>query len=183
MNARLFEKYKNEIVPEMTKLFGFKNRLEVPCIERIVINMGVGEAITDIKILQKALEELTLIAGQRPAIRRARKAIANFKIKKGNPIGCKVTLRQAIMYEFLDRLVNIALPRLRDFRGVSGNSFDTANNFSLGISEQVIFPEIDYDKVTRTQGMDINIVIRNSKSKQQSQRLLELFGLPFRSTE
>jgi large subunit ribosomal protein L5 len=179
MNTRLLEKYKNEIVPELMKIFSLKNKLEVPYIEKIVINMGVGEAITDIKILEKAMDELGVIAGQRPVIRRSRKAIANFKIREGLPIGCKVTLRRAIMYEFLDRLINIALPRIRDFRGVTANAFDKAGNFSLGLTEQTIFPEIEYDRVTRVQGMDISMVIRNSKTRQESRKLLELFGMPF----
>ena len=179
MKPRLLEKYKNEIVPQLMKKFGFKNIMQVPRLEKIVVNMGVGEAITDIKILEKAMEELSLITGQKPIICRAKKAIANFKIKKGNPIGCKVTLRRDRMYEFLDRLINIALPRIRDFRGVSLYAFDGKGNFSLGINEQTIFPEIDYDKVTRIQGMNINIVIKNSKSKEHSIELLRLFGIPF----
>jgi large subunit ribosomal protein L5 len=179
MNTRLSEKYKNEIAPELMKIFSLKNKLEVPYIEKIVINMGVGEAITDIKILEKAMDELGVIAGQRPVMRRSRKAIANFKIRKGLPIGCMVTLRRAIMYEFLDRLINIALPRIRDFRGVPVNAFDKTGNFSLGLTEQTIFPEIEYDRVTRVQGMDISMVIRNSKTRQQSRKLLELFGMPF----
>lgn len=179
MTARLQDKYKKEIVPEMMKIFGFKNKLQVPYVEKIVVNMGIGEAITDIKILEKAMEELSQITGQRPVMRRARKAIANFKIRKGLPIGCKVTLRRVIMYEFLDRLISVALPRIRDFRGVAASAFDKAGNFSLGLTEQIIFPEIEYDKITRVQGMDINMVIRNSKSKEQSRKLLELFGVPF----
>ena len=179
MDTRLLEKYKKEIVPEMIQVFSLKNKLEVPYIEKIVVNMGVGEAITDIKILEKAMDELGVITGQRPMIRRSRKAIANFKIRKGLPIGCMVTLRRAIMYEFLDRLINVALPRIRDFRGVPGDAFDKAGNFSLGLTEQTIFPEIEYDKVSRVQGMDINMVIRNSKTRQQSRKLLELFGMPF----
>jgi large subunit ribosomal protein L5 len=141
--------------------------------------MGVGEAISDIKILEKSMQELASITGQRPIIRRARKAVSNFKVRKGQSIGCKVTLRRERMYEFLDRLINIALPRIRDFRGVSADSFDRAGNYTLGISEQVIFPEIDYDKITRTQGMDISIVIKNTKSVEQARHLLKLFGMPF----
>jgi len=179
MKARLWERYKKEIIPEMMKKFGLKNIMQVPRIEKVVLNMGVGEAITDIKILDKAMEELALIAGQKPVICRSKKAIANFKIKKGNPIGCKVTLRKDRMYEFLDRFINVALPRLRDFRGVSNDAFDEKGSFSLGLNEQTIFPEIEYDKVTRIQGLNINIVIKNSKSKEQSRELLKLFGLPF----
>ena len=143
--------------------------------------MGVGEALQDIKILEKAMEELSLITGQKPILRRAKKAIANFKIKQGQPIGCKVTLRRTIMYEFLDRLISIALPRIRDFRGISPDSFDEAGNYTLGITEQSIFPEIDYDKVSRMQGMDITLVIKNVKSKEQARELLKLFGMPFRT--
>lgn len=183
MTVRLLERYKKEIVPEMMKNFGFKNSLEVPCLDKVVINMGVGEAVAEIKLLEKSMEELGLITGQKPIIRRARKAIANFKIRKGMPIGCKVTLRRTMMYEFLDRLINVALPRLRDFRGVSKDAFDEAGNFSLGINEQTIFPEIEYDKITRVQGMNINIIILNSKAKEQSQMLLKLFGMPFQEEE
>lgn len=179
MIPRLLEKYRKETVPQMMDKFGFKNKLEVPRLEKIVVNMGVGEGQQDIKILEKAMEELALITGQRPIIRRAKKAIANFKIKKNNPIGCKVTLRRARMYEFLDRLINISLPRIRDFRGISPDSFDKKGNFSLGITEQTIFPEVEYDKISRVQGMDITIVIKNSKSKEHSQQLLTYFGMPF----
>lgn len=181
MVPRLLEKYRKEIVPHLLEKFSLKNKLEAPRLEKIVINMGVGEAQPDIKILEKAMEELALIAGQRPIIRRAKKAIANFKIKKGNPIGCTVTLRRTIMYEFLDRFISVALPRIRDFRGVSPESFDEKGNFSLGLTEQTIFPEIDYDKISRVQGMDINLVIKNSKSKEQSRELLALFGMPFQT--
>jgi large subunit ribosomal protein L5 len=181
MTPRLLEKYRNEIIPKMMEIFSLKNRLEVPRLEKIVVNMGVGEALQDIKILEKAMEELSLITGQKPILRRAKKAIANFKIRKGLPIGCKVTLRRTIMYEFLDRLISIALPRIRDFRGISPDSFDEAGNYTLGISEQSIFPEIDYDKVSRMQGMDITMVIKNVKSKEQARELLKLFGMPFRT--
>ena len=179
MTPRLLEKYRNEIVPKMMETFSFKNRWAVPRLEKIVVNMGVGEALQDIKVLEKAMEELGLITGQKPILRRAKKAIANFKIKQGQPIGCKVTLRRTIMYEFLDRLISIALPRIRDFRGISPDSFDEAGNYTLGITEQSIFPEIDYDKVSRPQGMDITLVIRNVKSKEQARELLKLFGMPF----
>lgn len=161
--------------------FGLKNKLEVPVVDKIVINMGVGEGQGDIKILDKAMEELSLITGQKPLMRRAKKAIANFKIKKGNPIGCKVTLRRAMMYEFLDRLISVVLPRIRDFRGILPNSFDEKGNFTLGLTEQTIFPEVEFDKINRVQGMDITIVIKNSKSKEQSRQLLSLFGMPFKS--
>jgi large subunit ribosomal protein L5 len=159
----------------MQETFKLKNRLAVPRLEKIVVNMGVGEALQDIKILDKAMDELALIVGQRPILRRAKKAISNFKIKQGQPIGCKVTLRRTMMYEFMDRLINIALPRIRDFRGVSVDSFDKAGNYTLGITEQTIFPEIEYDRISRPQGMDITFVIKNAKSKEQAQELLRLF--------
>ncbi len=179
MTPRLQEVYQKEITPKMMEKFGLKNSYAVPYIEKIVINMGVGEALLDVKILDKAADELATITGRRPIIRRAKKAISNFKIKENNPIGCKVTLRKAVMYEFLDRLVSAALPRIRDFRGVSKDSFDMAGNYTLGISDQAIFPEIEYDKIGRTQGMDITFVIRRVKSNEQARELLRLFGMPF----
>lgn len=179
MTPRLLEKYRNEIVPEMMKTFGLKNKLSVPSVQKIVVNMGVGEGIQDIKIMEKAMEEMAMITGQRPILRRAKKAIANFKIREGHPVGCKVTLRKALMYEFMDRLLNIALPRIRDFRGISPDSFDEAGNYTLGLKEQVIFPEIEYDRISRAQGMDITFVIKNVKSKEQAKELLRLFGMPF----
>ena len=183
MIPRLLEKYRNEIIPKMAETFKLKNKMAVPRLEKIVVNMGVGEALQDVKILDKAAEELGIITGQKPIIRRAKIAISNFKIKEGNPIGCKVTLRKYKMYEFLDRLVSVALPRIRDFRGVPTESFDQGGNYSLGLSEQTIFPEIEYDRITRVQGMDIVIVIKKSKSKEQSQELLRLFGMPFKEKE
>ncbi len=183
MKPRLLEKYRNDITPQLMQRFALKNKFAVPRLEKIVVNMGVGEALGDIKILEKAMEELALITGQRPIMRRAKKAIANFKIRQGNPIGCKVTLRRAMMYEFLDRLINIALPRIRDFRGVSSRAFDQAGNFTLGLTEQTIFSEIDYDKVTRPQGMDITLVIKNAKTKEQAKELLRLFGMPFKGED
>lgn len=183
MAPRLLEKYRNEITPQLMQAFKFKNKLSVPRLEKIVINMGVGEAITDIKILEKAMEELSVITGQKPVLRRAKKAISNFKIKQGQPIGCKATLRRKMMYEFMDRLVNITMPRIRDFRGVPDHSFDRAGNYTVGLNEQGIFPEIDFDKITRPQGMDITFVIKNVKTKEQAQELLRLFGMPFRSAE
>ncbi|MFH1269594.1 MAG: 50S ribosomal protein L5 [Candidatus Omnitrophota bacterium] len=183
MVPRLLEKYRNEIVPRMMEVFSLKNRMAVPRLDKIVINMGVGEALQDVKILEKSMEELGVITGQRPIMRRVKKAIANFKIKQGQPIGCKVTLRRSMMYEFLDRMISIALPRIRDFRGVSADSFDEAGNYTLGLTEQGIFPEIDYDKLSRTQGMDITFVIKNVKSKEQSMELLKLFGMPFGTGE
>jgi large subunit ribosomal protein L5 len=183
MIPRLLEKYRNEIVPQMMQAFGLKNKMAVPKIEKIVVNMGVGEALDDIKIIERAMEELGVITGQKPILRRAKKAIANFKIKENNPIGCKVTLRRVMMYEFMDRLVNVALPRIRDFRGIPVDSFDKAGNYTLGLSEQGIFPEIDYDKISRPQGMDITLVIKNAKNKEQAKELLRLFGMPFQIKE
>ncbi|MBU1999258.1 MAG: 50S ribosomal protein L5 [Candidatus Omnitrophota bacterium] len=180
---RLLTKYRNEIVPQMMEKFSLKNKYLVPRLEKIVVNMGVGEALQDIKILEKAMDELATITGQRPIMRRAKKAISNFKIKDGNPIGCKVTLRRIIMYEFMDRLLNAALPRIRDFRGVPDKSFDEGGNYTLGLNEQTIFPEIDMDKLPRPQGMDISFVIKNAKNKEQSRELLRLFGMPFKIKE
>lgn len=179
MVPRLLEFYRKEIVPAMMQKFSLKNSMAVPHLDKIVINMGVGEALQDIKILDKAAEELSVITGQRPIIRCAKKAISNFKIKQGQAIGCKVTLRRAIMYEFMDKLINVAMPRIRDFRGVPNVSFDQAGNYTIGLSDQVIFPEIDYDKITRPQGMDITFVIKNAKSKEEAKELLRLFGMPF----
>ena len=179
MKPRLLEKYRDEIAPKMIETFNLKNRLAVPRIEKIVVNMGVGEGAQDIKILERAMDEMAAITGQKPILRRAKKAIANFKIRDGHPIGCKVTLRRAMMYEFMDRLVNVTLPRIRDFRGVSPDAFDHAGNYTLGLAEQTIFPEIEYDRITRTQGMDITFVIKNAKTKEQARELLKLFGMPF----
>lgn len=179
MAPRLLEIYRKEIVPAMMQKFSLKNEMAVPRLEKIVVNMGVGEALQDIKILEKAMEELAVITGQKPIIRRAKKAIANFKIRQGQPIGCKVTLRRAIMYEFMDRLINVTMPRIRDFRGTPSDSFDRAGNYTLGLSEQGIFPEIDYDRMTRPQGMDITFVIKNAQSQERAKELLRLFGMPF----
>ncbi len=176
---RLLKKYKEEIIPEMMNRFGYKSVMQVPRLEKIVINMGIGEAARDIKLLEQAMDELAMITGQRPAIRRARKSISNFKIRKGMPVGCKVTLRRARMYEFFDRLVNVILPRLRDFRGVSRNSFDGRGNYSIGLAEQTIFPEVNLDKVTRVQGMDITFVT-TAETDEEARSLLELLGMPFR---
>ncbi len=176
---RMAKKYKEEVIPEMMSRFGYKSVMQVPRIEKIVINMGIGEGARDIKLLEKAMDELAMITGQRPSIRRARKAISNFKIRKGMPVGCKVTLRRARMYEFLDRFINVILPRLRDFRGVPRNSFDGRGNYNLGISEQTIFPELDLDKVDRVQGMDIAFVT-TAKTDEEAMALLELMGMPFR---
>ncbi|MCX5703175.1 MAG: 50S ribosomal protein L5 [Candidatus Omnitrophica bacterium] len=181
MAPRLLEKYRNEIVQQMAQAFNLKNKFALPRLEKIVVNMGVGEGAQDIKLLEKSMEELGSITGQKPLLRRAKKAISNFKIRQGSPVGCKVTLRRAMMYEFMDRLLNIALPRIRDFRGVSPDSFDEKGNYTLGLSEQNIFPEIEYDKMTRSQGMDITFVIKNTKSKEQAKELLRLFGMPFKT--
>ncbi|MBM3250142.1 MAG: 50S ribosomal protein L5 [Candidatus Omnitrophica bacterium] len=183
MVPRLLEKYRNEIAPKMMSTFNLKNRLSLPRIEKVVVNMGVGEAITDIKILEKAMEELAAITGQKPILRRSKKAIANFKIRQGLPVGCKVTLRRAHMYEFLDRLINVALPRIRDFRGVPADSFDKAGNYTIGLNEQAIFPEIDADRISRPQGMDITLVIKNAGTTEQARELLKLFGMPFSTKE
>ncbi len=177
---RLLEKYRKEIVPEMMQAFTLKNPMAVPHLDKIVVNMGVGEALADIKVLEKSMEELALISGQKPIMRRAKKAISNFKVKQNQPVGAKVTLRKARMYEFLDRLINVAMPRIRDFRGVPAESFDKGGNYTMGLTEQNIFMELDVDKLTRSQGMDITFVIKNSKNKEQSQQLLKLFGMPFR---
>ncbi|MDO8662792.1 MAG: 50S ribosomal protein L5 [Candidatus Omnitrophota bacterium] len=181
MVPRLLEKYRKEIVPQMMQELKLKNRMACPRIDKIVVNMGVGEALQDVKILERAMDELAAITGQKSIMRRAKKAISNFKLKENSPIGCKVTLRRAMMYEFMDRLLNIALPRIRDFRGVSPDAFDQAGNYTLGLSEQGIFPEIDYDKLTRTQGMDITFVIKNVRNKEEARLILKLFGLPFKT--
>lgn len=179
MEPRLFTKYKNEIIPQMMEKFGYKNSLQVPRLQKIVVNMGIGAATADFKILEKAAEQLAIITGQKALITRAKKAIANFKIRKGSPIGCKVTLRKNMMYEFLDRLVNVAIPRIRDFRGISNNSFDRSGNFALGLNEQSIFPEIEIDKIDRAQGMNI-VIVTNAKNKDVSMELLRLLGMPFK---
>lgn len=163
----------------MMRTFSIANQHACPRLEKIVVNMGVGEAKDDIKVLEKSMEELSIITGQKPILRRSKAAIANFKIRQGNPVGCKVTLRRWRMYEFMDRLINATLPRIRDFRGVSADAFDAAGNYTLGLTEQGIFAEIDIDKATRPQGMDITFVIRNAKSREQARELLRLFGMPF----
>lgn len=179
MTSRLLERYRKEIAPELMQKFNLKNKMAVPHLDKIVVNMGVGEALADVKIMDKAMDDLGIITGQKPIVRRAKKAISNFKVRENAPVGCKVTLRRAMMYEFLDRFVNISLPRIRDFRGVPNNSFDKAGNYTLGIKDQSIFPEIEYDRIGRAQGMDITFVIKNVKSKEQSQELLKLLGMPF----
>ena len=183
MIPRLLERYRQEIAPKLAEDFKLKNKMAVPVVEKIVVNMGIGEGTQDIKLLEKSVDELANITGQKPIIRRAKKAIANFKVRQGQAVGAKVTLRRAMMYEFMDRLLNVALPRIRDFRGVSPDSFDKSYNYTLGLSEQIIFPEIEYDKITRTQGMDITFVIKNAKNVQQARALLKYFGMPFKIKE
>jgi large subunit ribosomal protein L5 len=177
--ARLKEFYLNEIVPGMTKKFGYKSTMEVPKLNKIVINMGVGEAKENAKLLETAIKDLEIIAGQKPVITKAKKSIANFKLREGMSIGCKVTLRGEKMYDFADRLINLALPRVRDFRGINPNAFDGRGNYALGIKEQLIFPEIDYDKVDKVRGMDI-IIVTTAKTDEEARELLTGFGMPFR---
>ena len=176
--SRLKDMYKNEIVDAMVKKFGYKNVMEVPKLDKIVINMGVGEAKENAKVLESAVKDLETITGQKAVLTKAKNSIANFKIREGMPIGCKVTLRGEKMYEFLDRLVNLALPRVRDFRGVNPNSFDGRGNYALGIKEQIIFPEIEFDKVDKVRGMDI-IFVTTAKTDEESRELLTLFNMPF----
>jgi large subunit ribosomal protein L5 len=178
--ARLKELYDKEIVANLTKEFGYTNVMQAPKLDKIVINMGLGEAIQNVKILDSAVEELATITGQKAVITKAKKSIASFKLREGMPIGCMVTLRREKMYEFLDRLVNVALPRVRDFKGVSGKAFDGAGNYALGIKEQIIFPEIDYDKIDKVKGMNICIVT-TAKTDEEGKALLKSFGMPFRN--
>jgi large subunit ribosomal protein L5 len=178
--ARLQDYYRKNVVPELRKKFGYANVMQVPKITKITVNMGVGEAMSDKKIIEHAAGDLAKITGQKPQITRARKSIANFKVRENWPVGCKVTLRGARMYEFLDRLISVAIPRIRDFRGLSGRSFDGRGNYSLGIKEQIIFPEIDFDKVDAIRGMDITIVT-TAKNNAEARALLEAFNFPIRS--
>ena len=178
--ARLKEVYKKEIVPALIKQFGYKSTMEVPRLSKIVLNMGVGEAVSDKKILDNAVSDLTKLSGQKPVITKARKSIAAWKIRTGYPIGCMVTLRQDRMYEFLDRLVSIALPRVRDFRGVSSRSFDGRGNYNLGVKEQIIFPEIEYDKIDALRGLNITIAT-TAKTDAEAKALLAAFRFPFKS--
>ena len=178
--ARLKEIYKKEIVPALTKQFGYKSAMEVPRVSKVVLNMGVGEAVGDKKLLENAAGDMMKISGQKPVITKARKAIAGFKIREGYPIGCMVTLRQERMYEFLDRLITVALPRVRDFRGVSGRSFDGRGNFNMGVKEQIIFPEIEYDKIDTIRGMNITITT-TAKTDAEAKALLAAFRFPFRN--
>ena len=179
---RLKQQYENEIRPQLKDELGLSSIMQVPRIEKITLNMGVGEAKTDAKQLDQAMDELTIIAGQRPHVRKARKSVAQFKIREGMPIGAKVTLRGARMYEFLDRLVSIALPRIRDFRGLNPRSFDGRGNYSLGVREQLIFPEIDYDAIQQVRGLDVTITT-SAETDEQARALLQAFGLPFVSAD
>lgn len=176
---RLKKKYKEEVVPALMKKFGYKNVMEVPKIEKIVVNMGVGEAVQNIKELENAMNDLALITGQKPSVRRAKRSEAGFKLRKGMPIGAKVTLRRDRMWDFLDRLISMALPRVRDFKGLSPKSFDGRGNYNFGLEEQTVFPEIDYDKVDKVRGMNITIVT-TAETDEESKALLEALGFPFR---
>jgi large subunit ribosomal protein L5 len=178
--ARLKEIYKKEIVPALTKQFGYKSQMQVPRVSKVVLNMGVGEAVGDKKLLENAASDMMKISGQKPVITKARKAIAGFKIREGYPIGCMVTLRENRMYEFLDRLISVALPRVRDFRGVSGRSFDGRGNFNMGVKEQIIFPEIEYDKIDAMRGMNITITT-TAKTDAEAKALLAAFRFPFKN--
>lgn len=176
--ARIREKYRSEVAPALMEKFNYKSIMEIPKLEKIIINMGVGEAKDNTKTLEAAVEDLTLITGQKPVITKAKKSVSNFKIREGMPVGTKVTLRGEKMYEFVDRLFNVALPRVRDFRGVSTKSFDGRGNYSLGIKEQLIFPEIEYDKVDKVRGMDV-IFVTTAKTDEEARELLKLLGMPF----
>lgn len=176
--TRLQEKYLNETTKQLVEQFGYKNVMEIPKIEKVVLNMGVGEAVGNPKVLDAAVNDMTLIAGQKPVITKAKKSLAAFKLREGMPIGCKVTLRGDRMYEFLDKFMNVALPRVRDFRGVSPKSFDGRGNYAMGLKEQLIFPEIEYDKIDKLRGMDI-IIVTTAKTDEEARALLKLMGMPF----
>ena len=176
--SRLKEQYQNEIVDAMIKKFGYKNIMEVPKLDKVVINMGVGEAKDNAKLLESAIADMEKIAGQKAVVTRAKNSVANFKIREGMPIGCKVTLRGETMYEFVDRLINLSLPRVRDFRGVNPNAFDGRGNYALGIKEQLIFPEIEYDKIDKVRGMDV-IFVTTAKTDEEARELLTQFNMPF----
>lgn len=179
MTSRLKEKYINEVVPALMEKFEYKNIMEVPKLEKIVINMGLGSSKDNPKALEKAVEEMTIISGQRPVVTKAKKSIANFKLREGMSVGCKTTLRNQKMYDFLDKLVSIALPRVRDFRGIKANSFDGRGNYSLGLKEQLIFPEIVYDQVDEIRGMDV-VIVTTAKSDEEAKAFLELMGMPLK---
>lgn len=178
--ARLKEHYIKEVAPALIKEFNYKNKMQAPRMVKIIVNMGLGDAIQNIKILENAAQELSMIVGQKPVITKAKKSIATFKLRKGMPIGCMVTLRQDRMYEFFDRLVNVAVPRIRDFRGISSKAFDGRGNFSMGIKEQFIFPEVDFDKIEKVTGMNITIVT-SAKTDEEARALLKRMGVPFRN--
>lgn len=182
MATRLQEHYENDVVPALIQRFGYKNRMQVPKVEKVVLNMGVGEAVLNARVIENAVEDLTRIAGQRPSIRRARKAVSNFKLRQGMPIGCAVTLRRARMYEFLDRFFNFSVPRIRDFRGLSTRSFDGRGNYTVGIQEQIIFPEIDYDQIDKIRGLDVTLVTTAS-TDEEALELLSGMGMPFQDRE
>ena len=177
--SRLMERYQNEVVKSLMEKFNYSSRMQAPKIEKIVLNIGVGDAVSNSKLLDEAVNELSLISGQKPVITKAKKSIAGFKLREGAPIGCKVTLRGERMYEFLDKLVNISLPRVRDFRGVSNNSFDGRGNYTLGVKEQLIFPEINCDKVNKLRGMDI-VFVTTAKTDEEGHELLAQLGMPFK---
>lgn len=178
--SRLKVTYEKDLMPALIKEFGFTSAMEVPRLDKIVLNIGLGEAIQNIKVLDSAMEELTLIAGQRPVVTRARKSIASFKLREGMPIGCMVTLRRIRMYDFFDKLVNVTLPRVRDFRGLSDKSFDGRGNYTVGIKEHIIFPEIDYDKIDKIKGLNISIVT-TAKTDEEGKALLKMMGMPFKN--
>ena len=176
---RLQEKYQNSVRAELANKFAYKSSMQIPKVEKIVINMGIGDAVANVKVLDDAVEELTLITGQKPVVTKARKSIANFKLREGMPIGCKVTLGGERMYQFLDKLVSVALPRVRDFHGINGDAFDGRGNYTLGVKEQLIFPEINFDKVKKVRGMDI-VIVTTAKTDEEGRTLLQLMGMPFR---
>ena len=177
---RLQEKYKNEVVPELTKKFGYKNVMQLPKIEKVIINMGVGEAVGNPKALDAAVNDLAIIAGQKPILTRAKKSLAAWKLREGMPIGTKVTLRGTRMYQFLDKFINVALPRVRDFRGVSSTAFDGRGNYAVGLKEQLIFPEIEYDKIDKLRGMNI-VIVTTAEKDEEARELLKLMGMPFKA--
>ncbi|KPV40966.1 50S ribosomal protein L5 [Thiohalorhabdus denitrificans] len=180
MQARLQQRYKEELAPRLLKEFGYASPMQVPRLDKITINMGVGDAARDRSALDNAMEELTAVTGQKPMVTRARKSVAGFKIRAGMPVGCKVTLRRERMYEFLERFIQVALPRIRDFRGLNGNSFDGQGNYAMGVTEQIIFPEVDYEKIDRVRGMDI-IFSTTAPTDEEAKALLDGFGMPFRN--
>ncbi len=177
---RLQEKYQKEVVPALTEKFGYKNVMQLPKVEKIIINMGVGEAVGNPKALDSAVSDLTIISGQKPLLTRAKKSLAAWKLREGMPIGCKVTLRGERMYQFLDKFMNVALPRVRDFRGVSGTAFDGRGNYAVGLKEQLIFPEIEYDKIDKIRGMNI-VIVTTAKTDEEARELLKLMGMPFKA--